>query len=319
MTVAPEPDRLRRLIDVVVTSIDDDDLTSPRDLAQRAYLSRFHFDRLFKAGVLETPHALRQRLLLERAAYPLDVTPEPVTEIAFDAGFGSLEAFTRPFRRAFGRSPSEHRRLHARSHLLAAPNGVHFHPPGGLLMSIRPDERSHTMDLTDRLIEHDLWLTRRIIEAAARLEETQLDLVVDADRAPQPWEASEMTVRSMLNLLVKTKEIWGAAIAGRECPDDTDFTIGGFERGADEAGEAFSKIVRSVRERGEWDTAFIDASCEPAETFTYGAMVAHVLTFNAARRQQLISALATLGIDDIGYGDPIEWERSVVGDRGPAG
>jgi len=31
------------------------------------------------------------------------------------------------------------------------------------------------MDLTDRMLEHDLWLTSRLLDAAAALSEEQLD------------------------------------------------------------------------------------------------------------------------------------------------
>jgi hypothetical protein len=41
-------------------------------------------------------------------------------------------------------------------------------------------------------------------------------------------------------------------------------------------------------------------------------MVLHVLTFQACRRSELIQALRDVGIDDLGYGDPIEWERAVL-------
>ncbi len=40
--------------------------------------------------------------------------------------------------------------------------------------------------------------------------------------------------------------------------------------------------------------------------------MAHVLTFSAYRRAAAIEALGQLGVDDIGYGDPIEWERAVA-------
>jgi hypothetical protein len=172
------------------------------------------------------------------------------------------------------------------------------------------------MHLTDRLLEHDVWLTHRIIHAASRLDDTQLDHPVDDTHEPQPWEAIEPSVRAMLDRLVKTKEMWAAAIAGRPYCGNPDHTLGGFERRADEGGAEFSKLVREIRDRGDRDTAFVDALCDPPETFTFGGIVAHVLTFNAARREQLISALGTFGIDDIGYGDPFEWERTVIGDPG---
>ena len=68
-------------------------------------------------------------------------------------------------------------------------------------------------------------------------------------------------------------------------------------------------IVAGIRERESWDTAFVDAICEPPETFTFGGMVAHVLTFSAHRRTLLVGALHDLGITDLGSGDPINWER----------
>ena len=67
--------------------------------------------------------------------------------------------------------------------------------------------------------------------------------------------------------------------------------------------------MRDIRDRGAWDTAFVDAVCDPPETFTFGAMVAHVLTWSAHRRHVTIGALRALGAECVGSGDPIEWER----------
>src|ERR1051325_9387727 len=62
------------------------------------YQSRTQFHRLFRSVVEETPAAMRRRLLLERAAYQLGSSGMSVTDIALDANYGSLEAFTRAFR-----------------------------------------------------------------------------------------------------------------------------------------------------------------------------------------------------------------------------
>jgi AraC family transcriptional regulator len=40
---------------------------------------------------------------------------------------------------------------------------------------------------------------------------------------------------------------------------------------------------------------------------TYGAMVAHVLTFAAHHRLLATGRLRELGITDLGYGDPKAW------------
>ncbi len=41
--------------------------------------------------------------------------------------------------------------------------------------------------------------------------------------------------------------------------------------------------------------------------FTYGGMIAHVLTFAAHRRTLVVGALSDAGITDLGYGDPMRW------------
>ena len=93
-----------RLSAVVANSLDNRAKT--QDLARQAYESRTQFHRLFRIVVEETPAAMRRRLLLERAAYQLGHTGMSVTEVALDANYNSLEAFTRAFRRAFRISAS---------------------------------------------------------------------------------------------------------------------------------------------------------------------------------------------------------------------
>jgi AraC-like DNA-binding protein len=298
-------DRLRELIDVVVASVDEPD--EPERLAARVHLSRFHFDRLVSAALGEPPLALRRRLLLERAGWLLLARDElSVTEIGLHAGYASSAAFSRAFRRAHGTSPSLFRRAAGRWRL-AAPNGVHFHPPAGLLLPGR--EKGHGMDLIDRLIGHDLWLTAELLERAATLDDEQLDRPLDPGIEPLD---DDPTIRSTLERLVHSKEVWTAAIEGRPAPDDRDDSIEGLRRRLAAAGPAWTEVVAGIRERGSWDTAFVDAICEPPETFTFGGMVAHVLTFSAHRRTLLVGALHGLGIGDLGSGDPIAWERSVA-------
>jgi len=45
----------------------------------------------------------------------------------------------------------------------------------------------------------------------------------------------------------------------------------------------------------------------PAEVFTYGGMIAHVLTLAAHRRTLVVLALDAAGITDLGWGDPMKW------------
>src|SRR5688500_14333792 len=78
-------------------------------LARKAALSPFHFHRVFRGMLGETPLELHRRLRLERAAFRLAHDDSPVTHIALEAGYETHESFTRAFRAAYGRSPSEFR------------------------------------------------------------------------------------------------------------------------------------------------------------------------------------------------------------------
>src|SRR5579864_2988000 len=119
-----------RLSALVANSLDTQAKT--QDLARQAYQSRTQFHRLFRTVVEETPTAMRRRLLLERAAYQLGHTGISVTEVALDANYNSLEAFTRAFRRAFRTSPSIYRRMRDPHFHLPASNKIHFLAPGSL-------------------------------------------------------------------------------------------------------------------------------------------------------------------------------------------
>jgi AraC-like DNA-binding protein len=79
------------------------------DAARQAGVSPFHFLRLF-AGVLGvTPHQYLVRSRLRRAARLLADDDRPVTDIAYDVGFGDLSNFVRTFHRAAGVSPGKFR------------------------------------------------------------------------------------------------------------------------------------------------------------------------------------------------------------------
>jgi AraC family transcriptional regulator len=108
-------------------------------LAREAALSPFHFHRIFRGMVGETPLELHRRLRLERAAYALLADGKPVTSIAFDAGYDTHEAFTRAFRDRFGCSPTDFRQSPTSEDAscrrpyqieLAARSGIHFDPGG---------------------------------------------------------------------------------------------------------------------------------------------------------------------------------------------
>ena len=77
--------------------------------AGKAGISPFHFLRLFASVVGVTPHQYLVRSRLRHAARLLADDDRPVTDIAYDVGFGDLSNFVRTFHRAAGVSPRRFR------------------------------------------------------------------------------------------------------------------------------------------------------------------------------------------------------------------
>jgi AraC family transcriptional regulator len=295
------PDRLRGILDLVEESLDEPQMTGD-DLAGRAFLSRFHFDRLAAAALGEPPGAFRRRLLLERAAHGLAATADPVIEVAYDAGYGSPEAFARAFGRAYGVTPTDYRRGRPTSHDLPAASGVHFYAPGGLRL-LPADSRSIAMDVLVRMLDHHLWLVGEIIDRTGRLDDEVLDrpIVLSVEGID-----ADPTLRSVTDRLVGQLEMWLTSLdGGNRMPPAGDTTAAGLRARLDAAGPRFRDLVVRQLEKGGADETFVDAMCDPPRTFTYGGLLAHVLTFSAVRRTMAIGALESSGIGDLGSGDPM--------------
>jgi AraC-like DNA-binding protein len=79
------------------------------DAAAEAGISPFHFLRLFSSVLGVTPHQYLVRSRLRHAARLLTDHDIPITDIAYDVGFGDLSNFVRTFHRAAGVSPRRFR------------------------------------------------------------------------------------------------------------------------------------------------------------------------------------------------------------------
>ena len=256
---------------------------------------------------------MRRRFLLERAAWQLTRTAAPVTEIALDAQYGSLEAFSRAFGKAFGVSPSLFRRMGPTHFHLGSPNGFHFCAPASSSKG-----ESNNMDLFELFAGNDSWHTHRLLDSTKNLTDEQLDRPIDGAHIC-PWETPDRSLREMLDRIVVTKEVWTAALKGGPTPPvknaPENCTPAALSARFETADRDFMSIIGDVRKRGAWGDTFVDALCEPPETFTFGGMFAHVITFNAHRRLLAQDLLRRMGVKVEGYGDPIDYERSVAAQK----
>ena len=168
------------------------------------------------------------------------------------------------------------------------------------------------MDLFDRFAGFESWHTRKLLEHARQLTDEQLDRPIQVPEIT-PWHEPDRSLRELLDRVVFTKEVWTAAVAGSAMPDakrklSPDQLLVEFDR----AEVEFQRVMGAVRARNAWDEMFTDELCQPPEQFSFGGMLAHIVTFNSYRRLTAASLMRSFGIQDVGFGDPIDYERSLV-------
>ncbi|MEM1314004.1 MAG: AraC family transcriptional regulator [Pseudomonadota bacterium] len=125
-------ERLERVLAHIRARLDD-----PLDLerlAEVACLSPYHFHRLYRAVLGETAAQTVRRLRLHRAAVALARSDASMEQVARQAGYGSLEAFSRAFSRAHGLPPSGYRNRGVATH--SRPPSSWEHPMNDLASSV---------------------------------------------------------------------------------------------------------------------------------------------------------------------------------------
>jgi AraC-like DNA-binding protein len=121
-------------------------------------------------------------------------------------------------------------------------------------------------------------------------------------RHPNPYQ--------LLARLVGQMAMWELAEQGAstyDIADERGLGVAEMRAWYDEVGPRFTGLVHRVSDDGLVDVTFVNTMCSPPELFTYGGLIAHVLTFAAHRRTLVCGALADAGVHALGAGDPRDW------------
>ena len=297
--------RQREMLSAVESTLQANDSS----MAENAFLSRYHFQRVFERTVGESPGALRRRLLLERAAYELRTTKTAITLVAVDADYQTLEGFSRAFKRAFGLSPKAYRQTAQQIRLLPGPSGVHYQHETASLVAALPGGKRN-MDLTDRLLEKDYAVKRRLLECARLLSDGQLDAPLAFQNRVVRFVEPPRTLReTLIHLLGHSSEIstgdWVGDMyqaVGWQPKDLPVRTLAGNSpaamlEGLEASSKMFRDFVHYVSTKNLWDQEWVDAACEPPETFAVGRVIEEQLSSGIAQRRVLEIMMEQMGFD----------------------
>lgn len=95
-----------------------------KELADRVFLSKYHFHRIFHAAVGEPVAEYIRKRRLMGAANELLNTNEKIVDIAFKYQFNSQEVFTKAFKKLYGIPPREFRRNRNSINLMISRNKI---------------------------------------------------------------------------------------------------------------------------------------------------------------------------------------------------
>ena len=163
------------------------------------------------------------------------------------------------------------------------------------------------MELVMTMFDHHIWAVGKMIDLAGGLSDGQLDtpIVLSVEGVDD-----DPTIRSLLSRLVGQMAMWNASMESR--PYDWDIErneqLTSMRERLESEGERFKQRAAELVEDGRLDETFVNATCDPPETFSFGGVLAHVLTFAAHRRTLVTGALISAGVDvDLVTADPRAW------------
>ena len=243
----------------------------------------------------ESPARFRRRILLERAAHLMLTTDRTLLDIALDSGFTGQATFANAFRREFGALPSRWR-AEPTSYVIEASGDVHFQPPAGLRLPAR--HRMDGVDLVIEMVEHHVWVVGELVDRARLVSDDDLDQGSGGD-----------TLRSALSRLIGQMEAFDAAVhdGDYDVAVEEHESVTSMGRRLARVGPGFVDNVSRLAATGRFDETFVEAFSPAPQVLSYGAMVAHVLTFAAHHRMLALSRLRECGVGELDFGNPQHW------------
>ena len=164
--------------------------------------------------------------------------------------------------------------------------------------------------LVDRLLGHNAWATRRLLDRCRNLTPEQFT---------QPFDIGPGSLHDTLLHVVGAQRRWADRIGerqlrprledrGRRTPDEIIALL-------DEAVPDFADVVQRVvaEDRLDERMEFHVPDRDDPFVFTRGTAIVHVMTHGVHHRAQALNMLRRLGVADLPDLDAVEWELEEAG------
>lgn len=159
------------------------------------------------------------------------------------------------------------------------------------------------MDILDRLLKHDAWTTRQLLQRCKELLHEQLH---------QRFDVGHETVYATIEHLIGNMEVWNDLMqersVRREARGNT-VSIDDFIERLDMAAADFAAFARKITASGRLDEQFTDVLTVPPHKLTYGGTIAHLITHSLTHRVEILHMLQRLELHNLIEGDVLGWEE----------
>ena len=159
----------------------------------------------------------------------------------------------------------------------------------------------YSLDILDRLLEHDAWTTRQVLALAGRLGDEQLD---------QDFDIGHRRIRETMQHIIDNIEIWSDLMAGRTVRQMAAGrqSVAELERRFESAYGDFARIARELRDTQRLNDMYLDVLDRPPQEKSYAGTILHVITHDHMHRAEILHMLERMGVQDLIEGDVLSWE-----------
>lgn len=154
------------------------------------------------------------------------------------------------------------------------------------------------MDLLDRMLGHDRWMTEHLLALSQGLSDAQLD---------REFDIGHRTLRTTFDHMITARALWTALMTDQPVTRETGpATIDSMLARHARSSDAFERAVRDAVAADRLDEIFTDHHGHPQ---SYGATILQVLYHNVHHRSEAMHILQRLGIEVRTDGFTQEWEH----------
>ncbi|SFI44234.1 DinB family protein [Planctomicrobium piriforme] len=160
------------------------------------------------------------------------------------------------------------------------------------------------MTILERLLQHDAWTTRALLDLSAPLSDAELD---------REFDIGHRSLRRTFSHIIRNMEGWCDLMLARPQRQRSETSIAGLKERLDVVAAELLALGRSVTEGKREDDCFLDVLDNPPRHKTFGGGLVHVATHGMHHRAQCLYLLRQLGVKNLIEGDALGWEQQHTG------